>query len=53
MYDKYDHCIPGQNGMWVKFEHFWHGNDGERWYRRNIFEINPWARHFLLNEFAS
>ena len=32
---------PGQNGIWVKFQHFCPINyyDGEKWSRKNIFEI--------------
>ena len=26
--------IPGQNGIWVKFYHFWLKNDGEKWYMK-------------------
>ena len=28
--------------------HFWPKNDGEKWSRKNIFEIPPCAHHFLL-----
>ena len=30
----------------------WPKNDGEKWSRKNIFEIPPCAYHFLLNEFT-
>ena len=49
---KTDLCFPGQNGIWVKFLHFWHKNDSEKWSRRNIFGIPPCAWHSLLNEFT-
>ena len=42
-----------QNGIWVKFQHFWPENEGEKWYRKNIFEIAPCTCNFLLNEFIS
>ena len=29
VYDKSDHCVPGQNGIWVKSR-----NDGEKWSRK-------------------
>ena len=44
--------IPGQNGIWVKFYHFWPKNDGENWSRKNIFEIPPCKSHFLLIHFT-
>jgi hypothetical protein len=28
-------------------------NDGEKWSRKNIFEIPPCTSHFLSNEFIS
>ena len=28
-------------------------SDGEKWSRKNTFEIPPCAYHFLLNEFTS
>ena len=34
----------------MKFHHFWPKNDGEKWSRKNIFEIPPCTHHFLLNE---
>ena len=37
----------------MKCYHFWHKNDGEKWSRKNIFEIPPCACHFLSNEFTS
>jgi hypothetical protein len=30
----------------VKFYHFWPKNDGEKWSRKNIFEISPCTSHF-------
>ena len=36
-----------------EFQHFWPKNDGEKWSRKNIFEMPPCARNFLLNEFTS
>ena len=36
-----------------EFQHFWPKNDGEKWSRKNIFEIPPCAHHFLLNGFTS
>ena len=38
--------MPGQNGIWVKFYHFGPKNDGEKWVRKNSFEIPPWAQPF-------
>ena len=32
---------------------FWPKNDGEKWSRKNIFEIRPCPSHFPLNEFTS
>ena len=40
-YDKSNHCFHGQSGIWVKFQHLWPKNDGEKWSRKNIFEIPP------------
>jgi hypothetical protein len=31
--------LPGQNGIRVKFYHFWPKNGDEKWSRINIFEI--------------
>ena len=33
------------------FYHFWPKNDGEKWSRKNIFEIPSCASHFLLINF--
>ena len=35
--DNSDHCFPSQNGIWVKFYHFWAKNDGEKWSRIFLF----------------
>ena len=51
LYISFLQCLPGQNRVWVKFEHFWPKNDSEKWYRKNIFEIP--TCHFLLDEFIS
>jgi hypothetical protein len=32
----------------VKFYHFWPKNDGEKWSRKNIFEIPPCAHHVIF-----
>ena len=48
VYDKSDQCVPGQNGIWVKFQYFWPKNDGEKWSRKNIFEIPPCAHHVIF-----
>ena len=37
----------------MKVNHFWPKNDGEKWSRKNIFEIPPCACNFLINEFTS
>ena len=37
-----------QNGIWVKFQHFWPKNDDEKWSRKNIFEIPPCAHHVIF-----
>ena len=51
VYDKSDHCFPGQNGIWVKYWHFWPKNDGEKWSRKNTFEIPTCAHHAIfINE---
>ena len=53
VYDKSDHCLPGQNGIWVKFQRFWPKNDDEKWSRKNIFEIPPCAHHVIfITEFV-
>ena len=53
VYEKSDHCLPSQNGMGVKFQHFWPKNDGEKWSRKNIFEIPPCAHHVIfITEFV-
>ena len=36
-----------------KINIFWPKNDGEKWSRKNIFEIPPFAHHFLINGFTS
>ena len=37
----------------VKFQHFWPKNDGEKWSRKNIFEIPPYAHHVIfITEFV-
>jgi hypothetical protein len=37
----------------VKFYHFWPKNDGEKWSRKNIFEIPPFAHHVIfITEFV-
>ena len=37
---------PVKSGIWVKFYHFGPKNDGEKWSRKNIFEIPPCAKPF-------
>ena len=45
--------LPGQNGIWVKFYHFWPKNDDEKWSRKNIFEISPCTHHVIfITEFV-
>ena len=44
-------CLPGQNGIWVKFYHFWPKNDGEKWCRNLFFEIPPCAKPFFGKSF--
>ena len=45
--------LPGQNGIWVQFLHFWPKNDGEKWSRKNIFEIPPCAHYVIfITEFV-
>ena len=52
VYDKSNQCFPGQNGIWMK-QHFWPKNDGEKWSRKNIFEIPPYAHHVIfITEFV-
>jgi hypothetical protein len=41
--EKINFTFSFQNGIWVKFYHFWPKNDGEKWFRKNIFEIPPCA----------
>ena len=53
MVAKSDHYLPSQNGIWVEFQHFLPKNDGEKWSRKNVFEIPPSTSHFLLDEFTS
>ena len=48
MGEKINFTLPGQNGIRVKFYHFWPKNDGEKWSRKNIFEIPPCAKLFFL-----
>ena len=37
----------------MKFYHFWPNNDGEKWSRKNIFEIPPCAQHVIfITEFV-
>ena len=36
VYDKSDHCFPGQNGVWVKIQHFWPLNDSEKVSRKSF-----------------
>ena len=36
-----------------KEKYIWPENDGEKWSRKNYFEIPTCASHFLLNEFTS
>jgi hypothetical protein len=37
----------------VKVDHFWPKNDGEKWSRKNIFEIPPCAHHVIfITEFV-
>ena len=43
--------LPSQNGIRVKLYHFWPKNDDEKWSRKNIFEIPPWACRNLKNIF--
>ena len=43
--------LRAQNGIWVKFYHFWPKKDGEKWSRKNIFEIPPCAKPFSENLF--
>ena len=34
-------------------QHFWPKNDGEKWSRKNIFEIPPCAHHVIfITEFV-
>ena len=47
-YDKSDRHLPGQNRIWVKFLHFWPNNDGEKWFRKDIFETPPCAHRGIL-----
>ena len=51
IYEKSNHCLLAQNGIWVKFYHFWPKNDDEKWSRKNIFEIpscgNPFSDPFI------
>ena len=37
-----------QNGICIKNYNFWPKNDGEKWSRKNIFEIPPCGSHFLF-----
>ena len=32
----------------MKFYHFWPKNDGEKWSRKNVFEIPPCA-HYVIS----
>ena len=44
--------VPGQNGIWVKFLHFWPKNDDEKWSRKNIFKNPPCSHHVtFINDF--
>ena len=53
LYDKSNHCLLGQNGIWVKFLHFWPKNDDEKWSQETIFEIPPWGHHVIfITEFV-
>jgi hypothetical protein len=37
----------------VKFYHFWPKKDGEKWFRKNKFEIPPRAHHVIfITEFV-
>ena len=45
--------LLAQNGIWVKFYHFWPKNDGQKWSRKNIFEIATCGSHFLFIHFTS
>jgi hypothetical protein len=42
---KFNFGVPGQNGIWVKFQQFWPKYDDEKWSKKNIFEIPPCAHH--------
>ena len=46
VYDKSEHCLPGQNGIWVKCQHFWPKNDGEKWSRKVINDMVCMWRNF-------
>ena len=44
--EKFNRTLPGQNGIWVKSYHFWPKNDGEKWWRKNIFETPHALSHY-------
>ena len=48
--EKINFTLPGQDGMWVKFYHFWPKNDGEKWSRKNILVIPPCAFFFTSSQ---
>jgi hypothetical protein len=37
----------------MEYGYFGFKDDGEKWSRKNIFEIPPCAHHFLLNELTT
>ena len=41
--------LPGINGIWVKFSHFWPKNDGEKWSRKKYFCNPPCTKHFFAS----
>ena len=43
-----NHCVPSQNGIWVKFQRFQPTNGGEKWSGKNIVEIPQCAHHVIF-----
>ena len=37
--DESEHCLPGQNGIWVKFQNLWPINDGEKWFEKAFLKF--------------
>ena len=53
IYDKLNIGLLGQNWICDKKYYFWPKNDGEKWSRKNIFEIPPYAHYVIfITEFV-